>query len=246
MILKEIEEKLKKSKIHMTLIDPASQSPAKTAEIALAADQSGTDFLMVGGSTDIDKKILDESIDSIRKVTDRKIIIFPGSASMVSEKADALYFMSLLNSGSLEFVVGHQFKAAPYIKSIGLETISMGYIIVEPGMTAGRAGKAELIRRNDLKSAASYAMMAELFGMKLVYLEAGSGAPEHVPSDMITFVKRKIGIPLIVGGGIRSVESAREVAQAGADIVVTGTVAEKSERVMEVLEPIIAAVRQAK
>ncbi len=243
MIFGDLIKQIKKNKVHMTLIDPASQSPKKTAEIARSADEAGTDYLMVGGSTDIDRRTLDESISFIREVTDKKIIIFPGSDSMVSERADAIYFMSLLNSTSLEFVIGHQSRASQFIKATGLESISMGYIIVEPGMTAGKTGHADLIRRGDNKRALSYALAAELFGMKLVYLEAGSGAPEHVPLEMISFVKSKLGIPLIVGGGIRTPESAKQVALSGADIVVTGTVAEKTENVRGSLEPIIKSIK---
>ncbi len=242
-VMSEILDRLSREKIHMTLIDPASQSLSKTAEIARAADEAGTDFIMVGGSTGITKKLMDECIDSIKSVTDRRVIIFPGSDSMVSEKADALYFMSLLNSRSIEFVVRHQARAAPYVKRFGIEPIPVGYIIVEPGMTVGKTGLADLIKRDDPQSAVSYALVAQFFGMNMVYLEAGSGAPEHVPDRMITAVKRELRIPLIVGGGIRSEGAAREVVAAGADIVVTGTVAERSGDVSKALKPIIKAVK---
>lgn len=245
-VISEILGKLSRERIHMTLIDPASQSLQKTAEIARAAHEAGTDFIMVGGSTGITKELMDGCIDAIRSATDRKIIIFPGSDSMVSEKADALYFMSLLNSRSIEFVVRHQARAAPYVKRFGLEPIPIGYIIVEPGMTVGKTGMADLIKRDDDRSAVSYALAAQFFGMRMVYLEAGSGAPEHVPDRMIAEVKRELSIPLIVGGGIRTEKAAEEVVRAGADIVVTGTVAERSGDVRQALTPIISAVKETR
>jgi len=140
-----------------------------------------------------------------------------------------MYFMSMLNSVNVGHVIGEQVKGAPIVKVLGIEPISMGYIVVEPGMKVGEVGMANPIPRNEPKLAVAYALAAEFMGMGLVYLEAGSGAPEAVPSEMIAAVKKNITIPLIVGGGIRDPSTAEKVRLAGADIVVTGTVVENSD-----------------
>ena len=128
------------------------------------------------------------------------------------------------------------------MKAWGLEAIPLAYLIVEPGMRAGEIGHADPIPREDATEAVRYALAAQYMGMQLVYLEAGSGAPEPVPSAMVTAVKRAISIPLIVGGGIRTPEAARAVARAGADIVVTGTVVEATHDAA-LLENIVRAVK---
>lgn len=242
-IYEDILETIKSRKVHMTLIDPAAQDPDRSARIAHEAEKAGTDYIMIGGSTKVDRDKLNAAIMKIREMTDRKIIIFPGSSSMVSEKADAIYFMSLLNSKTNEFIIKHQVIAAPILRKMGIEIISMGYLVFEPGMTVGRVGNADLIPRTDSESAVAYSMAAEMFGMNLVYLESGSGSPTRVSGEVISSVKKNLKIPVIVGGGIRDPEAAEDVADAGADIIVTGTVAEKTDQIFDVLEPIIKAVK---
>ncbi|MFG1519269.1 MAG: geranylgeranylglyceryl/heptaprenylglyceryl phosphate synthase [Thermoplasmataceae archaeon] len=242
-VYSEIMRKLEKGKVHMTLIDPAAQSYRRGGEIAEEAQAAGTDFIMVGGSTNIDTEGMDQCIDYIQQYSSLKVIIFPGSHSMISSRADAIYFMSLLNSRNPEFIIRQQARGAVYIRKIGMETIPMGYLVVEPGMTVGRVGEVDLIRKDDNERALSFAIAAEAFGMKFVYLEAGSGADYPVKENMISLVRSGISIPLIVGGGIRTAAAARKIARAGADIVVTGTVAEKSANVAKTLAPIITAVK---
>ena len=133
-------------------------------------------------------------------------------------------------------------KAAALIKKSGLEPIAMGYIIIEPGMRAGMVGEAELVRRDDVKTAIGYSVAGELLGMKLIYLEAGSGAPEPVPASVINGVSRAIDIPLIVGGGIRSPEQAGAAVKAGASIIVTGTIVEE-EGITERFRNIVKAIK---
>lgn len=242
-VYRNILEKLKSEKLHMTLIDPASQPPEKSALIAREADRAGSDFIMIGGSTEIDNRKMSDTIDQIKAATDRQVIIFPGSASMISDRADAIYFMTLMNSRKTEYLMGHQVKAAPFLKVMGIETISMGYLVFEPGMTVGKVGGADLIGRDDVDNAISYAIAAEMFGLKLLYLEAGSGSPTHVSEEVISEIKSVINIPLIVGGGIRTKEAAESVVKAGADIVVTGTIAEKAKNVYSSLSPIISVIK---
>ncbi len=241
-VMEGICRKLKDQKLHMTLLDPDDQEPRVAATISEEAAAAGTDAIMLGGSTGVTQEILDATVVAIKDTSDLPVILFPTEAKAVSLKADAIYFMSLLNSRNPKFLLGEQMKAAALIKKSGLEPISMGYIIVEPGMRAGMVGEAELIKREDIKSAIGYSVAGELLGMKLIYLEAGSGAPEPVPSSLINGVRKAIDIPLIVGGGIRSSEQASAAVQAGADIIVTGTIVEE-EGISERFKKLIKAVK---
>ena len=243
-VLNYIMEKFEKGeKMHMTLIDPEDQNPSEAARIAAEAEQSGTDAIMIGGSTVSERERMEETIKAIKELVSVPVIIFPNSASVISPYADAIYFMSLLNSESVEMVVGQQVRGAPWIKKLDLEPIPMGYIIIEPGMTVGKIGRAKPVPRNNPELAAAYALAAQYFGMKIVYLEAGSGAPEPVPPEMVRAVKNEIDVPLVVGGGIRDTNNAARISKAGADIIVTGTIVEIVDNVKEELGKIIRSVK---
>ncbi len=242
-VLEHILRKLDEEKLHMTLVDPDKQDAEKAGELAGKAEELGTDAIMVGGSTGITQKKMDDTILAMKERVKIPVIIFPTSASAISAYADAIYFMSLLNSKSPVFLVRQQMIAAPYIKKMGIEPIPMGYIVIEPGMKVGEIGMAEPVPRDKIDMAVGYSLAAEFFGMKLVYLEAGSGAPEPVSGTMISAVKSEISIPLIVGGGIRNADAAENAIRAGADIVVTGTIVEESEDLEKSLGKIIEAVK---
>ncbi len=241
-IIDIIKEKLKYENLHMTLIDPDKQSAEEASLIAETAAEYGSDAIMVGGSTGVTQKKMDSTILEIKKRTDIPVIIFPTSAGALSQYADAIYFMSLMNSRSPVFLVRQQMVGAPLIKKAGIEPISMGYIVIAPGMKVGEIGMAEPVPREKTDIAAAYALAAEFFGMSMVYLEAGSGAPEPVPERMINAVKNEISIPLIVGGGIKGPDSAKRAVEAGADIIVTGTVVETMKSYKR-LKDIIKAVK---
>lgn len=248
-VWKYLTEKLEKEKLHFTLIDPAEQSEKKARELAKIAEETGTDAIMIGGSYSVKQEKLDETIKEIKKKTKLYVILFPSSARYVSRFADAIFFMSLLNSRKLDYVIGKQVEAALFIKTLGLERIPMGYIVIKPGMRVGKKGKAKLIKRDDVKTAIKYAVAAESLGMKLVYLEAGSGSPKPVMNKMVKGVKEAIDIPLIVGGGIRTSSIAKEKVEAGADIIVTGTSVEKkikegTQELEEHLAKIISAIKE--
>ncbi len=234
---------LGKGKVHMTLLDPGKMSAEKIGEIAGLAEQAGTTAIMLGGSTHLETESVDQCVLTVKKKTSLPIILFPAEAATLSKHADALYFMSMLNSTKVRYIVGEQVMGVPFVKKYDIEPISMGYIIIEPGMEVGRVGKADPISRDDPSKAMHYSLLAQYFGMNLVYLEAGSGAHEHIPLEMVSLVKNNIDIPLIVGGGIRTSEAAGAIAAAGADIIVTGTVVEKSDDILHTLEPIIRAIK---
>lgn len=242
-VYEQIIMKSGKGKVHMTLIDPATSGFEGSANIAHEAEKAGTDFILLGGSTHLSIKEMDQAALSIKSKTDLPVIIFPGSSDMFTKNADAIFFMSLLNSGDREFLMDHQVKAAKLVKTSGIESIPMGYMIFEPGMTVGKVGKAILIGRENKSLAVDYALAAELLGMKLVYMEAGSGAPSHISLSVIREVKKYSSIPVIVGGGIRTPSSAKDICDAGADIIVTGTIAEQAVDVYSSLKPIIDSIR---
>lgn len=222
-----LKEKMAEKKLHMTLLDPDEQSAEEAAKVAGIAESLGTDGIMIGGSTGQSQGLLDETVLAIKEAVSIPVILFPTTASAISLHADAIYFMSLLNSRNTKFIIGEQQRAALPLSKMGLETISMAYILVEPGMTVGKIGEADLIKRDDVKRAMGYAKAAEILGMDIIYLEAGSGAPEPVPVEMVRAVKDILNIPLIVGGGIRDSQAAKDAVDAGADIIITGTLVEK-------------------
>ena len=224
-----ITQTLKKHKMHMTLIDPAKQSARVSGEIAAKACRAGTDAIMVGGSTGVTQENLDETVGQIKRACKLPVIYFPSGANVISRKCDAIYFMSMLNSRNVRNVSGEHARGAPMIKKLGIEPISMGYVIVEPGMKVGEVGEAELVKRGDLNTLIGYAIATEFFGMDLLYLEAGSGAPEPVPVPMVKAARESVDIPLVVGGGIVTPKQAADLAAAGADIIVTGTLVENDD-----------------
>jgi len=230
---------------HLTLIDPDSQSPAEAALMAQAATNGGTNAIMVGGSMGAAGVLLHETVQQIKKKTDLPVILFPGSVAGLCENADAVFFMSLLNSRSTSYIVENQVLGAPLVLRYGLEAIPMAYIIVEPGGTVGFVGDARLISRKKPELAAAYALAAKYMGMRLVYLEAGSGANSPVPSEMVAVVKRALGdVLLIVGGGIRSGAAAAELVEAGADLIVTGTAVERTRDVTSFVSELTRSIRR--
>lgn len=244
-VWKYIEGKIRgNEKMHMTLIDPDKQDPAKAGEIAKKCEELGSDAIMIGGSTGVTRENMDATAKEIKaNLENIPLIIFPTKPDALTPYADAIYFMSMLNSQDLNFVIGYQVLGAMVVKKLKLEPIPMGYIIVEPGMKVAEVGNAKVIGRKEIPSAVAHALAAEYLGMKLVYLEAGSGAHRHVPSEMVTEVRKNISIGMITGGGIRNPEDAQELARAGADIIVTGTIVEEAKDIEKTLGKIIDTVK---
>lgn len=241
-VLEYLHKRLKEGKVHMTLLDPDKLPANEIASLAVDAEAAGSDALMVGGSTGVTSQKVDATVRAVKAQSKLPVILFPSSGEGLCRHADALYFMSLLNSTDTRMIVGEQKRVSRVVKEWGLETISMAYLLIEPGMRAGEIGKAELIKRTDDDTAVEYALAAQYLGMDLVYLEAGSGAPVPVPPGMIRAVKREITIPLVVGGGLRTPRAARAASIAGADIIVTGTIVEESGD-FTLLRKIVEAVK---
>ncbi|TFG33794.1 geranylgeranylglyceryl/heptaprenylglyceryl phosphate synthase [Candidatus Thorarchaeota archaeon] len=248
-VWKYITEKLQsEGALHFSLLDPdpLSTTIAEVVEIAKLAEKAGSDAVMIGGSTVFG--VIDEAVLKINEAIDIPTILFPGNITGVSEHADAMFFMTLLNSTNPYWIIGAQALAAPKIKLTGIETISMAYLMVAPGKTAAWVGDAKPFLRDKPKIPAMYAIAAELLGMKLVYLEAGSGAEGGgVPPEMISMVSKFIEIPVITGGGFNDAESVVRAVDAGASIVVQGTYLEKhiQKDKGEGLKKIVQALKDA-
>lgn len=230
---------LRHSPLHFTLIDPDKQGPRAAADMAEAAMEAGSHAILVGGSTLDDPRKLDRLVKLVKKRSGLPVILFPGGSTQVSTHADAVLFMQLLNSQDTRFLVGEQVRGAPLIDKLQMEPIPMGYIVVAPGGTVGKVGKAKLIQPDDIDAAVGYALAAQMFGMRFVYLEAGSGAATSVPPRIIRAVKHAVQIPVIVGGGIRDAEAAHDAIRAGADIIVTGTLVEGAVDVNKTLTDLL-------
>ncbi len=161
--------------VHATLIDPDRQSPKEAAEIASSAELGGTNLLLVGGTTGVDRSKMQSTIRSIKTVVRTPIVIFPAALESISDDADAILYISLMNSRNHEFVMRSAAMGSVEIQDSGIEPISTGYVVIDPGMLVGKIGDVDLIMRGDINSAVRYAVSAEMFGFCLFYLEGGSG-----------------------------------------------------------------------
>lgn len=229
--------------LHFTLIDPDKQPAQTAADLAALSQQAGSDAIMIGGST-AGHEVTDEITKAIKGACTLPTILFPSTAAGLSQHADYIFWMMLMNSQDRRFLVGEQMKAAPYLKKLKVKPIPMGYIVISTSKeptTVEKVGKVDKILPQDVDKAVSYALTSQYYGMDCVYLEAGSGADEHVPSEMIKAVRAAIDIPLIVGGGVRTMEAASKVIASGADILVTGTIAERDP---EIHRGIISSVKK--
>ncbi|BCU67286.1 geranylgeranylglyceryl/heptaprenylglyceryl phosphate synthase [Sulfolobales archaeon HS-7] len=224
--------------IHFSLIDP-EKLPHDLEKVAKQLYNSGTSAFLVGGTLGVTHEIFQYVLDVLGDFDIPKII-FPSNTNLVDSKADAILFMSLLNSDDLYFVVGAQVYSSLMVKKLGLEALPTAYLIIGNGGTASHIGKARPIPFDNYVLASAYASAAELLGMRYIYLEAGSGSPETVRPEMIKSIKSVVpNAYLIVGGGIRSEDKAISVTEAGADIIVTGNLIEENiDKAVSIIERI--------
>ena len=230
--------------LHLTLVDPEKMLLKDIVRIAVEAEKGGTSGIMVGGSTLVSNQDLDETVKAIKASVKIPIILFPNNISGVSRFADAIWFMSLLNSSNTYYLIEAQALVSALVKTYQLEAIPMGYIIVGEGCAAGYIGHARVISPEYPEIVAGYALAGTYLGMRFIYLEAGSGAKEPVPPATISKVKKVIEGPLIVGGGIRDAFAAEKAVRAGADIIVTGSLVEEVDQVRERIHEIIERIRR--
>ena len=215
------------------LIDPDKLTNAEVEKTAIAAANSGIDYFFVGGSLLVNND-LDNCVKTLKNNSNIPVILFPGDTLQISWAADAILFLSLISGRNAEMLIGRHVVSAPYLKRSPLEVISCGYMLVESGKTTSVQYMSNTlpIPSDKMDIAICTAMAGEMLGLKLIYLEAGSGANTNVPTAMIEQVKLNINIPLITGGGIRTPDQASAAAMAGADIIVVGTAFEKESSLM--------------
>ena len=207
----------------LVLIDPDRLSLETIVEQAIKCEETGVDAILIGTSFMMGKGF-DNYVEAVRDVVNIPVIIFPGEKSQVTDKADAILFLSLLSGRNPDLIIGEQIKSAPLVKAIGLEAVSTAYLLVDSGQITSVEfiSNTKPIPSNKPEIAVAHAVAAEIFGMKLVYLEAGSGAERPVPDEMISAVASSIDIPVMVGGGIRNPETVAQKVASGASFVVVG------------------------
>jgi phosphoglycerol geranylgeranyltransferase len=219
-----LSAKQQNKKLLAILIDPDKIAMDSISVLAEKINQSPATHILVGGSS-FDGNHLDEIVLFLKENTKLPILLFPGNPSQISAEADGILFLQLLSGRNPDYLIEHQVEAIPMLENTNLEIISTGYLLIESGSETAveRVSKTKPLNRNNHKYVAQTAKAGEYIGNKLIYLEAGSGAKNAVPLEMITLVSNKIAIPLIVGGGIRSKTEIENAFNAGADLVVIGT-----------------------
>ena len=242
-ILEYINSKLEKGTVHVTLIDPVRQVPEVAVRLAYTAQEVGSDLIFVTGSKTVTQRSLLETAAAVKGKVDIPVVYLPAGAEALSLDFDAVLFLSMINARNPGYITGSFANASLILKRMQVEVIPVGYVLIEPGMKAGEMGDADLVPRDNYWKALDYALTSQYMGMKFVFLEAGNGAAQPVPANMIRTVKRELRVPLIVGGGIRTAIDARRIRQAGADIVVTGTIIENAGY-RERLRSILSALKE--
>lgn len=228
--------------IHATLLDPASTSPAEAAKLAERVARAGTDLLLLGGSTGVTAEATQATVDAVHEASDRPVVLFPSSSTQLAGGLDGILYTLTFNSTLQPCIIEEQAKGVGPVMASGIEVITTAYVIVDPGMTVGRVTQADLVTRDQAGAdrVRRYGELARVLAMDAIYLEAGSGAPDPVPANLIDGADVP-GLRLIVGGGIRTPDQARAAVEAGADVVVTGTLVEEGK--IDAVSAVIAAMR---
>ena len=225
---------------YVVLIDPDRKNEDSINSRVELANNSGVDALFVGGSLMMDGNCT-ERVKQIKEVSNVPVIFFPGGVGQLNSYYDAMLFMSVISGRNPHYLIGEQVIAAPLVKVMGIETIPTGYILMDggAGSTVEFVSGTRPIPMNRPDVAVAHALAGQYLGMNLIYLEAGSGAKEPVAPGIVEAVNDAVDVPLIVGGGIRSPETASETVNAGASIIVTGTIIElHSNRMKELADAV--------
>jgi len=212
---------------YVVLIDP-DRIPMDDIEARVGLISRYADFIFVGGSI-VTRGSFDEAVRRVKRASSVPVVIFPGDATQVSPGADAIMFLSLVSGRNAELLIGEHVKAAPMVRDMGLEAIPVAYILVESGRTTSVQFMSQTlaIPGDKPEIAMAHALAGEYLGMKAVFLEAGSGAENHVPEAMVKAVSSYVSVPVIAGGGIRTPDMAGRLVRAGATFIVTGDIIEK-------------------
>lgn len=236
-------EKTRSQKLHFTYLDPEKHNPKCLSEIVKVVEEVGSDAIVLGGALNVHVTDLDELVLEIKKHCSLPVIIFPGNANAVSQHADAIFFMTLVNSNNTYWITGAQALGAPTVFELGIDVIPTSYIVMEPGGISSWIGDAKPIPRQNLDIVCSYALFSEYSGKSLIYLDAGFGVNAPLEPEIISAVKKVADVPLLTGGGISSVQEARQQVEAGADMILTGLLGEKPQEIRANLSKLISAIK---
>lgn len=219
-----LEAKRNGQKLLAILLDPDKIIWKNLEYLIQKINQSPATHVFIGGSH-VQNNILDDLIIRLKEKISLPIVLFPGNPTQISAQADAILFLSLISGRNPDYLIGHQVDAVPILKKTHLEIISTGYMLIESGneTAVARVSNTKPLDRNNCEYVMYTAQAGEMLGHKLIYLEAGSGANQVVPFEMIKKVANNIEIPLIVGGGIIDLQGIQKAYEAGADLVVIGT-----------------------
>ena len=242
MIFDLINHKIKNNKkLFALLIDPDYHNKESLKGLINKANQALVDLIFIGGS--LLNCSIDPSIQFIKKHTSIPVILFPGSLLQLSSKADGILLLSLISGRNPDLLIGNHVAAASYLQKSNLEILPTGYMLIEGGKTTSveYMSNTKPIPSDKPDIAVATALAGEMLGLKLIYLEAGSGAKTSLTTQMISRVKNNITIPLIVGGGIKSPGDIQRIVSAGADIIVSGTATEQDP---EILSSLVRATHQ--
>ena len=228
------------------IIDPVDwPSPDSAIKAGIAASEAGADLVAVGGSIGAQGELLDIVTKEIKAKSRVPVALFPGNIATLTRYADAVYFMSLLNSRNPYWISQAQTLAAPIVKRMGIEPLPMGYIVVEPGGTVGWVGDANLVPRSKPGIAGALALAGQYNGNRIIFTDAGSASQiGPIPVEMVSAVAKMIDVPYLVAGGIKTPKQAAEIIRAGADWVQIGTVAEKSSDPKKAILEFVKAVKE--
>ena len=221
-------------KLFAILIDPDKQSKEELKQIVEKAKSAKVDLFFVGGSL-LTNNSLDSCLEILKRNSDIPVVLFPGNAMQVNDKADAILFLSLISGRNAEMLIGKQVITAPILKQSSLEVLSTGYMLIDSGKptTVSYMSNTTPIPYEKNAVAACTAMAGEMLGLKCIFMDGGSGALTPISEKMINTVRQSIDTPLIIGGGISSGKKAAANCQAGADIIVVGNAIEKDENLIE-------------
>ncbi|MEW6044373.1 MAG: geranylgeranylglyceryl/heptaprenylglyceryl phosphate synthase [Thermoproteota archaeon] len=233
----------KKSPLLFVLIDSEVSKLGESARLAKGVEKIGASAILVGGSSATDQLEMTQIVKTLKKSVKIPIILFPGNVTGVVPNADAILFSSLLNSENPYYITQAQALGAPNVLKFGLEPLPTAYIIIGEGTTAWFVGSARGIPFEKAGIAAAYALAAQFLGMRFVYLEAGSGAKQSVRPKMVQAVRKVYNGFLIVGGGIRDANTARDLVRAGADALVIGTMLEQEKDSLKKLAEIANSIK---
>jgi putative glycerol-1-phosphate prenyltransferase len=238
-----VERKKQGKKSFTVLIDPDKVDNTSLDYLVSLAVDASVDYFFVGGSLVISNH-LDECIKHIKSGCDIPVVLFPGSPSQVSRYADALLYLSLISGRNPELLIGQHVVSAPFVKKSGLEIMPTGYMVIDGGAptTVSYISNASPIPADKNEIAMCTAMAGEMLGMKLIYMDAGSGAKRPITETMIEKVASHIDLPLIIGGGITEPEKAYRNCKAGADIIVVGNAIEKDASLIKEMSDAVHSV----